>query len=74
MIEYFWNTTKRKKLTVKPAPWRDQLRRGIFLMALRSHFAPYSKIFLAWPDVSGKPLWVGKPVSMLMQEIGGRHE
>ena len=71
MIEYFLDTTQRKKLTVKPAPWRDQLRRGIFL---RAHFAPYSKIFFAWLDVSGKPLWVGKPVSMLIHEIGGRHE
>jgi len=56
---------------VQEKVFADQLLRGIFLRARSSHAVLCSKIFLAWPEVSDKPLWVGKPVSMLIQEMGG---
>ena len=60
-----------KKLTLQAEHWRDPLLRGDFLEGSNSHAVLCSKIFLAWPEVSDKPLWVGKPVSMLIQEMGG---
>ena len=41
------------------------------MRGLSSHFVLHIKILMVWLDVWDKPFWVGKPVSMLMKEIGG---